>query len=267
MLARRFNLSFPSQMSDGVTFRRKKMRKSEYLTGTTFANVIVAFPDADSMASLRVKLPNQKGEMTHVLAGARITIGRRPDNTIQIVDKSVSGHHAELIAVKGHYRLHDLGSTNLTCVDGQPITDYHLHRPCQVAFGTVECEFNPDASKNVEEDKPAELVPTRAELDFLRRENLELEGKISALENQIEILSSARLTTKESSGPGLTAEANRRLAAQCEELRVKNEHLEREIANLKDDLLAVTRDRDATRQAWETVKVELQAARQERRKT
>jgi pSer/pThr/pTyr-binding forkhead associated (FHA) protein len=78
------------------------MRKSGCLTGTTFANVIGAFSDADSMASLRVNLPNQKGEMTHVLAGARITIGRRPDNTIQIIDKSVSGHHAELIAVKGH---------------------------------------------------------------------------------------------------------------------------------------------------------------------
>jgi hypothetical protein len=35
---------------------------------------------------LRIKLPKKKGEMTHVLAGQRITIGRRPENTIQIID-------------------------------------------------------------------------------------------------------------------------------------------------------------------------------------
>ena len=72
------------------------------------------------MPVLRIKLPNQ-GEVTHILSGEHISIGRRPDNTIQILDRSVSGHHAELISVNGHYRLHDLQSTNLCFVDGQPV--------------------------------------------------------------------------------------------------------------------------------------------------
>jgi hypothetical protein len=38
------------------------------------------------MPVLRIKLPDNKGEITHVLAGERITIGRRPENTIQIID-------------------------------------------------------------------------------------------------------------------------------------------------------------------------------------
>ena len=93
------------------------------------------------MPCLRVKLPENLGEMIHVLAGEKITIGRRPENTIQLIDKSVSAHHAELVASNGHYRLHDLGSTNRTTVDGQPVTDYDLRESVSLAFGTVECEI------------------------------------------------------------------------------------------------------------------------------
>ena len=195
----------------------------------------------------------------HLLSGDRITIGRRPDNTIQILDRTVSGHHAELIATNGHYRLHDLGSTNLTCVDGQPIIDFHLHRPCRISFGTVECEFSPVASCS---DHPAEseIVPTRADLDYLQRENSDLQQTITALQNQIDILSSARLITKETTQLGIAPETQRRLSTENSELRKQNEELKQQISNLKSDLAAVTRDRDATRQAWETVKGELLAA-------
>lgn len=214
------------------------------------------------MPSLRIKLPENKGEVTHVLAGERITIGRRPDNTIQIIDRTVSGHHAELISTNGHYRLHDLGSTNLTCVDGQPVTDYHLHQSCKVSFGTVECDYTLDATASTS-DKPGELVPTRSEMEFLRRENLDLQAKLAALQKQIDILNSARLITKETSQLGIAPEAHRRIVAQRDELRATNEDLRLENETLHTDLTAITRDRDATRQAWETVKSELAAAQAE----
>src|SRR5882724_3072411 len=94
------------------------------------------------MATLRIKLADQ-GEVTHELTADRITVGRRPDNTVQIIDRSVSAHHAELICEDGHYRLHDLGSTNLSFVDGTAVTDFHLHQECRITFGTVQCEFDP----------------------------------------------------------------------------------------------------------------------------
>ncbi len=208
------------------------------------------------MPSLSIKLPENKGEITHMLAGERITIGRRPDNTIQIVDRTVSGHHAELIATNGHYRLHDLGSTNLTCVNGQQVTDYHLHLGCKVSFGTVECEYSPDAPARSEE-KAVEMVPTRAELEFLRRENLDLQSKIATQQKQIDILSSARLMTKETQQLGIAPEAHRRVSMERDSLKAENEQLRRDVENLKADLAASKRDRDATRQAWETVKAEL----------
>ncbi len=214
-----------------------------------------------TMPTLRIKLPGDKGEISHFLSGERITVGRRPENTIQVIDRTVSAHHAEFIAVNGHYRLHDLGSTNLTCVDGHPITDFHLHEACKVSFGTVECEFF--LENLTRETDNSEIVPTRAELEFLRRENLELLSKIAAMQKQVDILSSARLVTSETTQLGVAPAAHRRVSQERDELRSENLQLKVDIRNLKDDIQALTRARDAMRVAWETVKAELAAAQDE----
>jgi CheY-like chemotaxis protein/pSer/pThr/pTyr-binding forkhead associated (FHA) protein len=206
------------------------------------------------MPTLRIKLPDNKGEITHVLAGDRITVGRRPDNTIQIIDRTVSAHHAELIGSNGHYRLHDLGSTNLTCVNGQPITDFHLHESCKVNFGTVECEFSPETP--VATTEKSEVVPTRSELEFLRRENLDLEAKIAAMQKQVDILSSARLMTKDTQQLGVMPEVHKRVQQERDELRNENGKLKFDVDSLRNDVNALIRERDALRLAWETVKRE-----------
>jgi CheY-like chemotaxis protein len=156
--------------------------------------------------------------------------------------------------VNGHYRLHDLGSTNLTCVEGQPVTDFHLHDACKVSFGTVECDFSPDTPVSTVEK--SEVVPTRAELEFLRRENLDLQAKISAMQKQIDILSSARLITKETQNLGVMPEVHKRVQQERDELRNKNAKLELDSDHLRADLAALAKERDALRLAWETVKRE-----------
>ncbi|MEO8353439.1 MAG: response regulator, partial [Chthoniobacteraceae bacterium] len=109
----------------------------------------------------------------------------------------------------------------------------------------------------------SEMVPTRAELEFLRRENLELLSKIAAMQKQVDILSSARLVTSETQQLGVAPVAHRRVSQERDELRSENINLKVEIQNLKDDILALTRARDAIRLAWETVKAELAAAQDE----
>ena len=207
------------------------------------------------MPTLKIKLPNQM-EMTHQLAGELITIGRRPDNTIQIVDRAVSGHHVELIATDGHYRLHDLGSTNLTFVDGEPVTDFHLHQACKLAFGTVECFFDPMASS------VAEAVMTREQLErdaaFLRGENAELQGKLNAQQRRIDMLSSARLVTgRTDSTPSVAAQdALRAVTSERDDLRHSNAGLKLELANLREELRAAGRERDEARRALEHLQME-----------
>lgn len=193
--------------------------------------------------------------MIHVLAGDRITIGRRPENTIQLDDHSVSAHHAELLAANGHYRLHDLGSTNLTTVGGQPVTDYDLREPVIVSFGTVECEYLPDGPPASAEN--VEFVPTRAEIEFLCRDNLDLQTKLAAMQKHIDILSSARLVRTAISGAGSSPEEQLRLLQERDRLRHENANLKLENSGLREDLVAKTRECEALRMAWETARAEV----------
>jgi CheY-like chemotaxis protein len=208
------------------------------------------------MPALRIKLPNAP-EVTHILTGERITVGRRPDNTIQIIDGSVSAHHAEFIAVNGHYRLHDLDSTNLCFVEGQPVKDYHLLSDCQIGFGTVQCQFDSSAADQEEE---AHLSPAQLEKDaaFLRAENAELLGKLNTLQRRIDILSSARLVTgKMDHAPGsAVADSLKAVAGERDDLRHQNAGLKLELDQLREELLLTIRERDTARQAAELLQSE-----------
>ena len=56
----------------------------------------------------------------------RTTIGRRPSNDIQIDNLAVSGVHAAIELTGAKYFIEDLGSTNGTMVNGQPIQRLEL---------------------------------------------------------------------------------------------------------------------------------------------
>src|SRR4051812_45684029 len=204
------------------------------------------------MPILRVLLPNRP-VVSHELVGTRITVGRRPDNTVQIIDASVSAHHAELLQEGEHYRVHDLGSTNLTFVEGQQVTDFHLHQSCKINFGTVECEY--DATPV--EAAAAGLTPKEMEKDvaFLRTENLDLQQKIHSLQRQIDILSSARLVRGNAETPGNDADALRRVTAERDEARYQNAGLKLELEQVRAELDAPSRERDQARRAHEILQM------------
>ncbi len=63
-------------------------------------------------------------EMT--LSKERITIGRRPNNDIVIDNLAISGQHAAITTIQNDSFLEDLGSTNGTQVNGQPIKRHFL---------------------------------------------------------------------------------------------------------------------------------------------
>lgn len=92
------------------------------------------------MPKLIVSMPDGT-EVTHELTGDQITLGRVPDNTIQIEDASVSSHHAQLMLTGGDYHLKDLNSTNGTRVSGKTITDAQLHDGIRLRFGKIEASY------------------------------------------------------------------------------------------------------------------------------
>ena len=66
------------------------------------------------------------------------TIGRNDENSIAINDGFVSGSHAEISYHQGSWWLTDVGSTNGTQVNGQPVQGrVQLHSGDIVSFGRV----------------------------------------------------------------------------------------------------------------------------------
>jgi pSer/pThr/pTyr-binding forkhead associated (FHA) protein len=91
------------------------------------------------MPKLSIFLENSRA--THELTDERITIGRAPDNMLQIDDPSVSGRHAQLLLIDDRYQLKDLGSTNGTRVNSELVTDTFLRVGDRIRFGKVEARY------------------------------------------------------------------------------------------------------------------------------
>jgi pSer/pThr/pTyr-binding forkhead associated (FHA) protein len=56
----------------------------------------------------------------------RLTLGRRESCDICLRFPNVSGHHCELYSAEGVWHIRDMGSTNGTKVNGQPVQDRAL---------------------------------------------------------------------------------------------------------------------------------------------
>lgn len=84
-----------------------------------------------------------------------MSIGRRDGMDICIKDSSMSGHHADIIAVdrdgKRSFVLRDNDSTNGTKINGVPITEQELKNSDVILFGSVEVLFDSGSS---EENNP-----------------------------------------------------------------------------------------------------------------
>ncbi len=66
--------------------------------------------------------------LIYALEGDRVTIGRGPENTIQVIDRRTSRAHASLARTEGGWRVRDLGSRNGTLINDRPIRGEELIR-------------------------------------------------------------------------------------------------------------------------------------------
>ncbi len=75
------------------------------------------------------------------LENERITIGRKPDNDIQIDNLAVSGKHALIITILDDSFLEDLGSTNGTYVNGKLVKKHALRNGDVIGLGKHELKY------------------------------------------------------------------------------------------------------------------------------
>ena len=76
----------------------------------------------------------------------RVTIGRKPQNDIQIENLAVSSQHARIVTILNDSFLEDLGSTNGTQVNGNPIKKHILQNNDVIEIGKYQLKYVSDSS-------------------------------------------------------------------------------------------------------------------------
>ena len=79
-------------------------------------------------------------DVVHVL-GRKTSVGRTPDNDLQIDAKYISRHHAVILAGPAHTIIEDLNSTNGVLVNGRRITRQTLKDGDAVVIGKTSFRF------------------------------------------------------------------------------------------------------------------------------
>lgn len=80
----------------------------------------------------------------------RTTIGRKPQNDIQLDDPTVSGQHAAILMLQNAY-VEDLNSTNGVVLNGKKITRRQLNHGDIIKIGRHELKFIDDNAEEFEE--------------------------------------------------------------------------------------------------------------------
>ena len=93
------------------------------------------------MAKLYLRFEGKELKEVAVAQNAVITIGRLPDNVLQIDNLAVSGHHAKVYWEGEHYVLEDNGSLNGTYVNNQRVTKHQLKDGDNVLIGKHSVQF------------------------------------------------------------------------------------------------------------------------------
>lgn len=89
----------------------------------------------------------------------RLTIGRKPENDIQIDNLAVSGKHSMVITILDDSFLEDLGSTNGTYVNGKLVKKHALKDGDVIAIGKHELKYvNENASDDEDEFEKTMII-------------------------------------------------------------------------------------------------------------
>lgn len=110
------------------------------------------------MAKLYLKFEQQLLKEFTVSQGGAVTIGRLPDNMIEIDNLAVSGHHARIFWEGDHYVLEDNGSLNGTYVNKQKVSRAVLNDGDEVIIGKHRLEFKDEWHEDMPASAPTQPI-------------------------------------------------------------------------------------------------------------
>src|SRR5690606_32931422 len=109
----------------------------------------------------RLVLTTPEGQETVALS-AHNTLGRHPNNSVQLLDKIVSKEHCIIIQTGAEFILQDLGSLNGTFVNGERVAgERPLRDGDEIALGSTRAVFHLTAGDEHAVASPALSPGTR----------------------------------------------------------------------------------------------------------
>jgi pSer/pThr/pTyr-binding forkhead associated (FHA) protein len=99
-----------------------------------------AMHDAGPQAQLTVD-SGPDGGNNHLTGDTALRVGRSPDNDMVLRDPATSGHHARIERRGQQFWIVDLGSTNGTLVNGEPVQEKELNHGDRITIGQNAVSF------------------------------------------------------------------------------------------------------------------------------
>ena len=145
------------------------------------------------------------------LTKERTTLGRKPHNDIVIDNLAISGEHAMIMTILNDSFLEDLGSTNGTLVNGQPIKKHFLQNNDVVELGKYKLKYVTEATLG--QTSPADFEKTmvlRAPAGGTKGEQGKLEAAPAAAKSFGDTVVNPEMM--QTQGPGLREAARQAVA-------------------------------------------------------
>jgi pSer/pThr/pTyr-binding forkhead associated (FHA) protein len=102
---------------------------------------VQAVGGAGPQAELTIESGPDAGH-THRASDSALRLGRSPDNDLILRDPATSGHHARVERRGDKFWIVDLGSTNGTLVNGEPIQEKELNHGDRITLGQNAVHFS-----------------------------------------------------------------------------------------------------------------------------
>jgi hypothetical protein len=103
--------------------------------------VIRATPGGGPQAELTIESGPDAGHTYRATENA-LRMGRSPDNDLILRDPATSGHHARVERRGDQFWIVDLGSTNGTLVNGDPVQEKELNHDDRITIGQNAVHFS-----------------------------------------------------------------------------------------------------------------------------
>lgn len=101
----------------------------------------------------------------YVLDKPRVTLGRTPQNDIQLENLGISGSHAAIVREGNTWAVEDLSSKNGTTVNGERVTRHSLKHGDVIGIVKYQLHFSDEEELAAEDDlgrKTMRIDPNRA---------------------------------------------------------------------------------------------------------